>query len=373
MISNQSINARYSGRPVWQYPLILVLLLITSQSMQASPSQPLVVAGQAETRNIIEEVPLTGTVAAVRAASLSTEVDGLVQEVAVEVGDQVSKGDTLLRLDSTIEALNLESAQAETLRISAQLEDAKRRLKDAQRLSKQNNISLNELRLLQAEVETETAALKRQQADERRQAALLKRHNLNAPFDGVISERMTELGEWVEPGTAVLTLVAVDNLRLEFRVPQDYFMRIDDQSEISVVLDAMPDRQLRGQIQAVVPVTDPTARTFLMHVLLNDGEIKMSPGMSVHGRLRLNTATQGVVVNRDALIRYPDGRITVWVVKQDQSEPEVSERLVKTANSFNGLITITDGLQAGEIVVIEGNESLQEGQQVRIQNQSQAK
>jgi RND family efflux transporter MFP subunit len=348
-------------------------MFFTSQDLIASSRQPLVVVTQAETRDIIEEVPLTGTVASARVASLSTEVDGLVEDVAVEVGDTVSKGDTLLRLDSAIEALNLESAKAETLRIRAQLADANRRLKDAQRLSKQNNISLNELRLLQAEVETETAALKRQQAEERRQEALLKRHSLNAPFDGVISERMTELGEWVEPGTSVLTLVAVDNLRLEFRVPQDYFMRLDDQSEITVMIDALPGSELKGQIQAVVPVTDPTARTFLMHVLLDAGEIRLTPGMSVHGRLRLQTASRGVVVSRDALIRYPDGRITVWVVDLDQAEAKVSERLVRTANSFNGLIAISDGLEAGETVVIEGNESLQEGQQVRIQNQAQAK
>jgi len=368
MISKIDFRLQMMPGQFWLQFLLLLIILLVCNTTFAKDRQPLVVVDNAESRNIIEEVPVTGTVAAVRVASLSTEVDGLVSSVAVEVGDRVKQGDTLLQLDSAIEALNLESSRAETLRIRAQLDDAKRRLKDAQRLSKQNNISLNELRLLQAEVESESAALKRQQADERRQQAVLQRHTLKAPFDGVISERMTETGEWVEPGSAVLTLVAVDDLRLEFRVPQDYFPRINDQSEILVNLDALPNRQFTAQIQAVVPVTDLSARTFLIHARLNTPSVGITPGMSAHGKLRLDTAQKGVIVSRDALIRYPDGRTTVWVVDQASSEPEVSERLVKSGNSFNGLIAIREGLQAGEVVVIEGNESLQEGQQVRIQD-----
>ena len=368
MITNYSVHPPFLSEASWLQLLLILVFLSASNTTLAATRQSLVVVDQIGSRNIIEEVPITGTVAAVQVASLSTEVEGLVRSVAVEVGDRIKQGDTLLQLDSVIEALNMESAKAETLRIRAQLEDARRRLKDAQRLSKQNSISLNELRLLQAEVESETAALKRQQAEERRQQALLERHTLKAPFAGVISERKTEAGEWVEPGSPVLTLVAVDNLRLEFRVAQDYYPRINEQSAIIVSLDALPDRQFTGRIQAVVPVTDPTARTFIVHARLDATNVAITPGMSVHGRLRLDTARQGIVVSRDALIRYPDGRITVWVVDQEApDEPKVSERLVKPGHSFNGLIAINEGLQAGETLVIEGNESLQEGQQVRIQ------
>jgi len=352
----------------WQYGILVLLILILNESaLAASDRTPLVVVSEAQTQTIIKQVPLTGTITSTQVAKLSAEVSGQVKKVKVEVGDRVRAGDVLLQLDSEIEALTLQSSQAETERVRAELADSRRRYADAERLLKQNNISANEFRLLQAEVEINAAALQRQLAEERRYKARLERHTLKAPFDGVISERLTEVGEWITPGKPILTLIAIDDLRVEFRVPQDFYMRINEQSAITVTLDALPNKKFKGAIDAVVPVSDPSARTFLMHVLIEKGDLRMTPGMSVHGLLRLNTGMQGVVISRDALLRYPDGRVTVWVLNQDEPQPTVSEQLVKVGHSFNGLVSITEGLQAGDVVVIKGNESLQEGQQVRIQ------
>jgi multidrug efflux pump subunit AcrA (membrane-fusion protein) len=93
----------------------------------------------------------------------------------------------------------------------------------------------------------------------------------------------------------------------------------------------------------------------------------MTPGMSVHGKLGLTTGRQGVVVPRDAILRYPDGRITVWVVNPGSEPPSVTEKRVTTGHSFDGMMTIREGINAGDVIVVQGNESLQEGQQVRIQ------
>ena len=84
----------------------------------------------------------------------------------------------------------------------------------------------------------------------------------------------------------------------------------------------------------------------------------------------MSTGRQGVVISRDAILRYPDGRVTVWVVSPDNQPPSVSEKRVVTGHSFDGLITIRDGIDAGDVVVVEGNESLQEGQVVRIQRRN---
>jgi RND family efflux transporter MFP subunit len=183
----------------------------------------------------------------------------------------------------------------------------------------------------------------------------------------VISDRRTETGEWIEPGNPVMTLVAVDDLRIEMRVPQEFYNRIDRNSSVNVTLDALPGREFDGSIDAIVPVSDASSRTFLIHVRVDAGDAVLTPGMSAHGQLRLSTGRQGVVVSRDAILRYPDGRITVWVINPDSEPPTVAEKRVTTGHSFNGLITIREGLKAGEVVVVRGNESLQEGQQVRIQ------
>jgi multidrug efflux pump subunit AcrA (membrane-fusion protein) len=92
----------------------------------------------------------------------------------------------------------------------------------------------------------------------------------------------------------------------------------------------------------------------------------MMPGMSASGVLRLQTGHKEVVVPRDALMRYPDGRVTVWVVNDNGGKPTVSEHRVTTGLSFSGRVAIVTGLDDGARVVLQGNEALKEGQAVAI-------
>ena len=344
-----------------------LIILSAVTAIAADDRSPLVVVKTAQTDAVITQVPLTGTITSARVAKLSTEVSGLVEAVNVEVGDRVETGAALIKLDHEMEQLVVVALQASIRQASAELADAKRRYQDARRLREQKNVSENELRLREAEVEVDDAMLKQKQAELQRQQARVERHTLRAPFSGLISERLTEAGEWIEPGRPVLTLVAIDDLRIEFRVPQEYYSGINPQSTLSVTLDALPDREFDGTIDAVVPVSDPRSRTFLIHVKMDAGNARLTPGMSVHGKLNLTTGRQGVVISRDAILHYPDGRVTVWVIKPDSEPPTVSEKRVTTGQSFDGLITISEGVRAGDIIVVRGNESLQEGQQVLIQ------
>jgi RND family efflux transporter MFP subunit len=338
-----------------------------STAFAAADRSPLVIVSSAQSDTVIKQVPLSGTVTSARIAQLSSEISGLVEKVNVEVGDSIQTGAVLIELDREIEEFTLEALRAATAQVQAELADAKRRYQDAKRLRQQKSISENELRLLEAEVEVDAATLKQKRAEERRQQARVDRHTLRAPFSGVISDRRTETGEWIEPGTPVITLIAVDDLRIEMRVPQEFYNRIDRNSRVRVTLDALPEREFEGVIDAIVPVSDASSRTFLIHVRIDAGDAVVTPGMSAHGQLRLSTGRQGVVISRDAILRYPDGRVTVWVINPGSEPPTVAEKRVTTGHSFNGLITIREGLKADEVVVVRGNESLQEGQQVRIQ------
>ncbi len=365
-------HARMSAAARCHYPLpvtvsaMALMFLFNSTSIAVADRFPLVVVSTAKTDTLIKQVPLTGTITSARVAKLSTEVSGQVEAVNVEVGDRVESGAALVELDREIAQLTLEALQASTRQASAELADAKRRFQDVKRLRERKSISENEMRLLEAEVEIDGATLKQKRAEEQRQQARVERHTLRAPFSGVISERLTETGEWIEPARPVLTLVAVDELRIEFRVPQEFYPRINQQSTLSVTLDALPDREFDGAIAAVIPVSDSSSRTFLIHVKVDAGDARLTPGMSVHGKLNLTTGRQGVVISRDAILRYPDGRVTVWVINADSDPPTVSEKRVSTGHSFDGLITIREGIQANDVIVVRGNESLQEGQQVRI-------
>ncbi len=342
-----------------------MLAVLWVQSTAAQHAAPVELA-DAEHRTIVEALKLTGTLSSPRSARLSPEVEGRIVDIGVEIGDRVEAGAVMLQLDNEIARLDMAQAVAAEQEAGAALADAERRLSEARELLDKRVFPESETRSRAAQVERDRAVLQRRGAERARAAALLERHRLKAPFNGVIAARDADLGERVDTDSTVLQLVAVDRLQLDLQVPQRYFQRVGTDTPVSVQVDALRGENFTTSVARVVPVSDPNARTFLVRAYLDNSAVRMTPGMSVRAELRIGTGRQGVVVPRDALIRHPDGRIIVWVVDGQDAERKVSERLVKTGLAFDGMIEIREGLAVGEPVVIRGNESLREGQTVRV-------
>ncbi len=328
---------------------------------------PPVAVVTADKRPVIREIRVTGSVLSLANADLSTEVAGRVDSLVVDLGAKVDAGDPLLRLDPELEQARLDSARASVREARARLDDARRRLKEAQSLGSSQGVSESEVRSLEAEVRMEEAALERLQADARRQAQVVERHVLRAPFAGVVSRRMVDSGEWVSPGTGVLGLVALDQLRADFAVAQQYYPAISKGSGVRIRLAALPERSFPARIEAVAPVNNADARTFTVRAAFEDPkDAAITPGMSARATLSVDTGRESVSVPRDALLRHPDGRVTVWVVPPDQKQPKVEERQVKLGLTFDDHVEIRSGLEPGETVVTRGNEALQPEQTVRV-------
>ena len=343
---------------------LLVLMSTGIADVVAQQNMPTVLVTSADPVALTEEVPLTGTVVASRIAELSTEVSGIVAEIGVELGDRVGAGDEILRLNSQLESLSLEAARATTEQSRHELEDARRRLAEARKLGEIQSVSAVEM--IAAEVSIDASKLKRSQAEEQRQAARLQRHRVMAPFGGVISRKLVEEGEWIQPGQTVVELVALDGLLIEFQVPQSVFTKLDDSTSLKVSFDALPRQKFDARIDKIVPVTDPVSRTFRVRAALQNSNARIAPGMSASAMLRLESGERGIVVPRDAIIRYPDGRVTLWVAEFDGEQARVRELRVQTGLAFGGRIAITSGLEAGARVVVRGNESLYEQQAVNV-------
>jgi RND family efflux transporter MFP subunit len=329
---------------------------------------PPVTVAEAETAPIVEIVRVSGTVTSPQSAVLSPSIAGLVETVQVDAGDRVDSGDIIVTLDRELEDLALARATAEAAQAQAALDDARRRLNEAERVGPTQAIAESEIKTLRAEVARGIAALDAANAAMRQQQAVVRRLSVRAPFAGVISQRITEVGEWVNPGDGLLELVATDRLRFDFRVPQSRYAQLDRDTPVGIVVDAIPDQAFAGRIQAIVPVKDPGARTFLLRVVAASEDVpQVTPGMSAQAALRIDSGHSGVVVPRDALLRYPDGRKTVWVVEQEGGESVAHERRVETGVEFEGLIEIRSGVSAGASIVTRGNEILRDGQAVSLQ------
>jgi membrane fusion protein (multidrug efflux system) len=360
--TESGVRKRCRPRP----SLLVALFCACLPAFAAAPLAPVVVT-RPSVQAVVEEVPVTGTISAPRVARLSPEVAGRVAEVRVDAGDRVAAGDTLLVLDATLAQLALDGATAATELAHEELADARRRLADAERLVKSRGIPQTEVEARRSEVRADAATLKLREAEQRREQERLRRYVMSAPFAGVISRKLSEIGEWVAPGDQVLELVADRGLRIDFPVAQGYYPRISADTRIEVRFASLPAQPLVARVGEIIPVSDPSARTFVVRVHLQQPNLPLMPGMSASGTLALATGEQSLVVSRDALLRHPDGRTTVWVVEDDGEGVSVSERQVQTGLAFDGQVVVLSGLEVGQRVVVEGNEALQQGQRVAIQ------
>lgn len=346
--------------------LLSASLLLSFSSLALSADATPVSVAKAINAPLIEEVPLTGTVTSPQSAVLSVAVGGLVEKMYLDVGARVQVGTPLMQLDTEFAEIALSSGRASLASAEASLAEANRRVEEAQPLIKQNNIAATEVRARETQVKIAQAEFDRASATLKRQSAELARHKVLAPFSGVISRKLTEVGEWVSPGSDVMELVSINNLRVDYQVPQNYFPRINDQASLIARFDALPDAQYESEIISTVPINNANARTFLLRVSLKQNDIAVTPGMSAQGILQLHSGREGVVVPRDALIRYSDGRIVVWIVDQSGEVAKVKEQLVTIGLSAGGLVEIKSGVDLGAWVVTRGNESLRPGQIVSI-------
>ncbi len=344
---------------------LAVLLLLPSLAVAVARAQdgaPVVVVMPARTEGTAP-LRLTGTITPARFAALSPRVDGLVVTANAEEGHVAREGDVLIMLDTTLAELRLAESRARLVEARAQHADALRLRAEAERLGQ--NIAQSTLQSRITAVQARTAVVSRLQAELQYQTELVARHAVLAPFDGVVVEKLTEVGEWAQTGRPVLELLATDHLRLDLRAPQAYYPTIRRVAVAAVRVDALPESRFTARVVAVVPASDPEARTFLVRLLLDNPSNEIIAGMSAEAVFTVGGGTAAVAIPRDAVIRYPDGSTSVWVVDDGRAH----ERQVTLGRALGDSVTVSVGLDGRLPVVVRGNETLAEGAAVRAVEQ----
>ena len=337
---------------------------LTSSQGEGAP----VAVASARAQDIVEVIQLNGSVSARRNAQLSVATAGLVNLLELDAGDRVAAGQVMLELDAELARQQYRAAQAAETQASRALADARRRLAEAEELAPKQSIAETVVRDIAAEVAEDDAALEQARAEAGYRAGLLARHQLKAPFAGVITARQVELGEWVVPGDAAFTLVSTEQLRLDFQAPEDYQGKLQTGQSLEFILGGGRPGRHRATVSTTVPASNAQSRTFLVRALADQPVTGMLPGMSVQAAVRLPTGQKGITVPRDAVLRYADGRQIVWVVERENGRTVAAERLVQTGLVFDGEVEIRSGIAAGDMVVIEGNEALRNGLAVTVAN-----
>lgn len=339
------------------------LLVVTAALLPAllQAATPVAVTIPA-TGQATQTLSLSGNLTPRQASRLSPQVPGLVAQMHVDAGDTVSAGEILVELEAR-------TAELEEARARAVLGEAQAAVVEARRLRDEGRRLLERRVLPDSEVQAREAALQLAEATAARAQAELAiarervvQHAVQAPFDGVVSRRLAEAGEWVGTGTAVLELVSVDDLWLDVRVPQQFWARLGDEVQLTAFADALPGQALDAQVSARVPVNDPAARTFLLRLLVHDESARLTPGMSARVEIEIPGGEAATMVPRDAILRYPDGTTTIWLALPQDGGWVARQVAVDVLRLAGANAELAGALPADARVVTRGNEGLAEGE-----------
>jgi membrane fusion protein (multidrug efflux system) len=304
------------------------------------------------------KIEAVGSLRAVKGADLSLEVAGVVDTISFNSGDDVQEGALLLKLRDDDDVAKLASLQA-----TAQLNQI-----NYERDLKQFKINA----VSQATLDTDAANLKNAKAQVAQQQAILDKKTLRAPFAGHIGIRSVDVGQYLGPGTAIVTLQALDPIYLDFFIPQQYVDRMKLKQTVSVHVDAFPDQVFTGEISAVNPKVDASSRNVQIRATLPNPDRRLLPGMYATVDIPTGAPQKLITLPQTAITYSPYGD-TVYVVEQngqDANGPKLVARqtFVTTGATRGDQVAVVKGVKEGDTIVTAGQLKLHNGSTVLVNN-----
>ncbi len=291
------------------------------------------------------QIEILGTIQAVHSAVIATKVSGNVTELPVELGSKVAKGQLLLKIEAGELLARLEQSKA-------QLEQAKRNLTREENLLKKNAATPEAVKALRDMVKIAEAAYQEAQT-------MIEYTTIEAPFDGLVTQKLVNRGDLVTPGRPLLQLDNEFDLQVITNLPESILpsIKLGQQYELSV---PAINRTVTGTVSEIAPSADPVSRTGVMKMRLPATE-DLVPGQFAKIYLIQKQLTT-MMIPETAV--FPLGQLErVFVIDHDK----VRLKLVRTGIRHKGMIEILSGLSLGEEVVAEAASPLLDNQPVTFQ------
>ena len=276
------------------------------------PRPATVRVAQAKLQNLRPRLAVVGRLREVRLATVAAEVEGKVLEVTVREGDPVVGGETVLaRIDGVWAELDLARTQADVAAAQATLDQSELNLAYLEQLLQAQSAKPKEVEDKRAQVASDRARLSSAVANRDRIKKELERVEVVAPFDGFVTRKITEAGQWVDQGDDIVEVISKGQIDAVADVPEHLIdsIKVGDVAEVMIEPLKLP---VRGEVIAINPDGGNSARTFPVKVKLDDLEGRLKSGMSVTVWLPVGTQTPVLTVPRDAVLYSLSGQ-TVWV------------------------------------------------------------
>jgi len=391
-LATLKIDRTRPQRSPWRWPLLLILpALLALAAFYGLRARQALSAPEIETVTVEvsrDVQPSAGTpiltasgyVVARRQAVVSAKIQGRLEELRVEEGSEVRKGDILARLESFDFAAAVNRARAAVQRAEADLAEQERLLRVAERLAAEKILAEDEREAAESRVRIARAQLAQQEADLAFVEAQMQHTVIRAPFAGVVIKKMAEVGESVAPippgvnistsSGAIVALADLATLEVEADVAEANVAKVGSGQPAEVTVEAIPDRRYEAVLRQVIPTADRTKATVMVKVTILDKDEDLKPEMSAQVTFlepeKDVAETPGekapvVLVPRQAVVTR-GGQSVVFLVREGKAQ----ERAVVLGTPRKGQVIVKDGLSGGETLVARPTDDLEDGATVRV-------
>lgn len=332
------------------------------QEEQAAPSVPVRVT-QIEAGSVVESVTSSGTVKARHDVPISAEAGGRVVEVPARVGDWVSSGDVLVRLDDELAALALRQAEARLLQAEAELDDAEAALGRSQRLWESGDIADAEFEAAERRAKLARAAFATAEAGRGTAERQLRNTAIESPIQGTVAFVHAKKGHTVAAGTAVAHVVDDSVVEIELGLSEDQVSDMRPGRPAEVRVRALPGEILRGKVEYVGRRASDATRTYPVRVVLSNRDRRLRSGMVAEVEIAAREYEDVIAVERDWVVeRY--GEPAVYVA----SDSLAVLRRLTLGRVVGNRVIVASGLAEGDLMVTFGHDRLTDGARIDIKD-----
>jgi len=310
-----------------------------AQAPKGPPPAMPVRAAAARIAPAVDEASAVGSLRADEAVVVRPEIAGRIAEIRFAEGQNVARGAVLVRLDQSELGAVLASSRA-------QLRWEEQRMARSEDMHKKGFIS-------QQGLDDQRTNLVRARAKLAEDEAKLAKTEMRASFPGVVGLRHVSEGQYVAAGTDIVRLDKIDQLKLDFRVPESFLARLKPGQAVKAAVDAYPGEAFGGAIYAIEPAIDEATRTVLIRARVANSRLKLRPGMFARVLLQLGVRDKAVWIPEQAIV--PKGQDS-FVYRIANGKAELVR--VQTGTRKVGEVEITSGIAAGDLVVTEGSQRL---------------
>lgn len=307
-----------------------------------------------------------GTVTAARGVTVSNEAPGVVTAIRFESGEVVRAGQVLVELDTSVERAQLASLEArkELAAVSAG----------------RSKVLLDKAAIAQSQFDGDQAQFKTSRADVGALQAQIERKTVRAPFAGRLGIRTVNLGQYLNPGTAVTVLSSLGTIYVDFTLPQQQMSLAPIRTPVRATVAGLPNQTFEGVVAAVDPTLDAATRAVKLRASVANLREQLRPGMFVNVQVVLPQAAPVVVAPATAVVHASFGD-SVFVVEEQKdaagapvSRPDgkpgraARQQFVKLGESRGDFVSFLDGVKPGQELVTVGAFKLRNGAAININN-----